>query len=304
MDISALHIWLLVALSWSISSCGNDRRVADRAPNDITPRGKNDGIDHNANPCESEIFCLNPTKTTSGIDFNLQTFAKSQITIQINFTLENLQASTTLPISATFGAGVNKKIVALTVIDPLQGYKYSVSYSWVWGYQNAKHDDSYSYRLPYLTGESHSVTQGYDGSFSHFDSDANSTDFGMEIGTEIYAARDGIVANTQDGFTEGGSDPSLKSKANSITILHSDGTLALYAHLQNGGLYVSEGDVLSKGDVIGRSGNTGYTTGPHLHFEVYYVKDLAKIQSVPVKFKAQDGSSFTALEGTAYTAAE
>ena len=62
--------------------------------------------------------------------------------------------------------------------------------------------------------------------------------------------------------------PSCGNDANYIRINHGDGTETLYLHLEHEGVDVEVDDVVCAGDVIGRSGNTGWSTGPHLHFAV------------------------------------
>lgn len=81
-------------------------------------------------------------------------------------------------------------------------------------------------------------------------------DFGVPEGTEVMAARDGVVIQT-------GWNGQLGI---SVSVEHADKTVTRYAHLSESN--VELGDTVSQGDVIAYSGNTGFSTGPHLHFEV------------------------------------
>lgn len=88
----------------------------------------------------------------------------------------------------------------------------------------------------------------------------NGVDFGAPIGTSVYAAMGGVVTLTRtDGGWNGG-------YGNYIVIKHPNGVQTLYAHLDS--VSVDKGETVDRGQVIGRSGNTGKSTGPHLHFEV------------------------------------
>ncbi len=88
-------------------------------------------------------------------------------------------------------------------------------------------------------------------------------DFGAPIGTPIKAAADGIITGV------GNTDlvKTCYSYGKWIFIKHPNGLSTLYAHLS--GQQVQTGQVVKRGDTIGYSGNTGYSTGPHLHFGVY-----------------------------------
>ena len=83
-------------------------------------------------------------------------------------------------------------------------------------------------------------------------------DYGVPVGTEVYAAAEGVVlaANWSNG-----------GLGNYVCIQHSGGMRTLYGH-GNGKFYVKPGDVVKKGQLIMLSGNTGNSSGPHLHFEV------------------------------------
>jgi hypothetical protein len=86
-------------------------------------------------------------------------------------------------------------------------------------------------------------------------------DFRGPIGTPIYAAADGVVELVRPNRTVG--------FGNLITLSHSYGFKTLYAHLSR--MIVTQGSFVQKGQLIGYLGNTGYSTGPHLHYEVRYL---------------------------------
>ena len=81
-------------------------------------------------------------------------------------------------------------------------------------------------------------------------------DLRASTGTKVYAANSGEV--TTSGYSS--------AWGNYIIINHGGGYTTLYAHLSRRN--VSKGKKVKQGDVIGLSGNTGYSTGPHLHFEI------------------------------------
>jgi len=92
----------------------------------------------------------------------------------------------------------------------------------------------------------------------------NGMDFRASIGTPIYAAEDGEV------FAVG--DNGRVQYGKFIVIKHANNLATLYAHLSR--QIVKSGNSVKKGDIIGYSGNTGYSTGPHLHFGVYWAPSV------------------------------
>lgn len=87
----------------------------------------------------------------------------------------------------------------------------------------------------------------------------NAVDFGAGMGTNVRAAAAGTVIVAKSSGWNGG-------YGNYIVVKHSNGTQTLYAHLS--AVNVGVGEVVASGESIGASGNSGKSTGPHLHFEV------------------------------------
>ena len=84
-------------------------------------------------------------------------------------------------------------------------------------------------------------------------------DYGVSIGTPIYAAADGVVLTTNSLTTSYGTY---------VVIQHVNGLQTWYAHGTPGSICVSQGQIVSQGQMIMKSGNSGNSQGPHLHFEV------------------------------------
>eukprot|EP00616_Rhizochromulina_sp_CCMP1243_P016258 CAMPEP_0118963296 /NCGR_PEP_ID=MMETSP1173-20130426/1261_1 /TAXON_ID=1034831 /ORGANISM="Rhizochromulina marina cf, Strain CCMP1243" /LENGTH=365 /DNA_ID=CAMNT_0006911619 /DNA_START=119 /DNA_END=1219 /DNA_ORIENTATION=+ len=110
--------------------------------------------------------------------------------------------------------------------------------------------------------------QGHHGWSTHKDTLAYAVDFRLPEGTPILASRRGVVAACADHFRLGGVDQVLRPRANFVAIQHEDGTYARYFHLKHQGVKVAVGEEVEAGDRIGLSGNTGYSSTPHLHFDV------------------------------------
>ena len=138
--------------------------------------------------------------------------------------------------------------------------------------------------LPPLPGHAR-IDQGFGGSFSHDDEqNRHALDFAADIGTPVHAARAGTVMQVEAGFRAGGPGAGFGSRANFIRLLHDDGSMALYAHLALDGVQVRVGQQVEAGQRIGLSGNTGFTTGPHLHFAVQVNRGM-RLVSIPFRMR-------------------
>ncbi|NUS60766.1 MAG: M23 family metallopeptidase [Lysobacter sp.] len=128
------------------------------------------------------------------------------------------------------------------------------------------------------------VEQGFNGRFSHTDAQNQyAIDFRAAQGTPVLAARSGTVMQVESDFDKAGLDlEKYGGRANYVRILHDDGTMALYAHLREEGVLVRVGQRVRAGQRIGLSGNTGFTSGPHLHFAVQVNRGM-KLVSIPFR---------------------
>jgi murein DD-endopeptidase MepM/ murein hydrolase activator NlpD len=152
-----------------------------------------------------------------------------------------------------------------------------------------KDDTSYVYALPYEAGKTFRVIQGYFSRFTHKERAA--LDFNMKRGTNITAAREGVVVRVKEDGTRGGLNKKYRPDGNNIVIQHADGSRAGYWHLQHNGALVNVGDSVKKGQVIAISGKTGYSLTPHLHFLVWR-SGGGQWQQVPTRFQTSKGIKY------------
>ena len=151
-------------------------------------------------------------------------------------------------------------------------------------------DSSYIYSLPFNNNKKVFLIQAYDSKMSHKGEFA--LDFKIKKKTKICAARNGVVIAAREDSEKGGLKPENMSDGNYISIQHSDGSVAHYWHLIKDGVLINVGDTITKGQVIGLSGNTGYSAFPHLHFEVVGNDGTGKIKQLPTRFYTNKGTVY------------
>ncbi len=126
------------------------------------------------------------------------------------------------------------------------------------------------YKLPFSGATPEwDIGQGNNGDFTHNGTQAYAFDFVAAAGSTIRAARRGEVIFVREDQTGNSyEDPNCSNcMANWVMVQHEDGTVADYVHLPTNGAWVSVGQYLERGDAIGAVGNTGFSSGPHLHFQ-------------------------------------
>ena len=144
------------------------------------------------------------------------------------------------------------------------------------------------YCLPYPEGESYYINNSYSTRGSHIGRFAY--DFAMPFGSEIAAARAGTVTESRDHYRD---DEAVGGHENGVFVVHDDGTMAVYLHMSEEGVFVDVGDEVKAGDVIGLVGTSGTSpNNPHLHFEVFEGQGERSqwYKTLPVNFRNARGA--------------
>lgn len=140
--------------------------------------------------------------------------------------------------------------------------------------------------LPFQSGKSYKILQGFYGKFTHTKlNNRYALDFQMAVGEEICSVADGIVLEVVSGYKNGGVSNQWNGFDNYIWVYHPELNLvSVYAHLKFKGALVQVGDRVKANQVIGLSGNTGYSSEPHLHFAMLKLNSQKEWESVPYQF--------------------
>ena len=186
-----------------------------------------------------------------------------------------------------------------SVTAPVAQYEYEYQI----GDPRAQHSPAEPYRVPFSVASDFTVTQAYPDLVTHTTPDSlHAVDIAMPVGTDIVAARAGVVFDVSSNNFRSGTDRERDGPAaNVVQIMHDDGTWAIYAHLNWNTIRVKPGDRVARGEYIADSGNTGYSSGPHLHFAV--LKNIGlQSQSLPVRFEGSNSTVVTPATGSVLTA--
>jgi murein DD-endopeptidase MepM/ murein hydrolase activator NlpD len=204
------------------------------------------------------------------------------------------------PYQTTLEPGARQALLKAPHVSGAGRLRYSWTYAL--GSPKAVHSPARPYRAPFAVGETFMVTQAYPTRITHVTPDsAYAVDFALPDGTPVYAAREGTVINVRHDSFHGAPQPAMLDQANLIEILHGDGTIAVYAHLHWDSIRVHIGQRVARGEYIANSGNTGFTTGPHLHFAVWRNAGGVDV-SIPVQFEGIGGVALPAQTSVPMTA--
>jgi len=194
-------------------------------------------------------------------------------------------------------------LLSLAVLPDAAESSFEYRYSYLPGDPAAVHRAELGYRVPFAAGSRYTVTQAYPDATTHGTVDeAYAIDIAMPVGTDIVAARDGVVFQVvSKNFRGGANAEEYGTLANVVSILHDDGTFAVYAHLNWDSIRVTPGERVLAGQYIADSGNTGYSSGPHLHFAVQRNTGM-RVEALPVVFRGPNSSKMVPATGRLLTA--
>ena len=252
--------------------------------------------------CKDEWICVDAVNEGGNVELRAKNLRDFPITYTLRIRTRDLKVEGPKTVTRTLAPKQTEQVMLLSHKNESNVGDYNYSFDWTIGDKNAVHDNDHVYSLPYSSGKSYRIVQGYGSRFSHIGLEEFAIDVDMPIGTAVHAARSGVVARVEDSHSKGCWEDGCGKYANYVVILHSDGTTGEYYHLSKDGSLVSVGESVAQGQKIGYSGNTGHTTMPHLHFAVYRAVDWGNTQSIPVRFQGADGIIDRPRRGRRYQA--
>jgi murein DD-endopeptidase MepM/ murein hydrolase activator NlpD len=252
---------------------------------------------------DDAAVCLDAQEQGAKVTFSVVNREAAPYSVRVMITeRHNLEPSSPLPFRAVLQPGEERVVGALTPRKPAEPTRYALRWSAAEGDVRARHDDGVRYRMPFGGAEKRVLSQGPGGSESHRSGATfYSFDFAMPWGTPVLAARPGRVVRVVDRYSASGAGREAIDAANRVVVEHSDGTLATYAHLRQQAA-VAVGQQVATGDTLGWSGDTGYSTGPHLHFMVWKREADLTWRSLPIRFHDDTWEGFVPEAGVAYAA--
>jgi murein DD-endopeptidase MepM/ murein hydrolase activator NlpD len=290
--LSVLSALLLSASSVSLAQTAYKYRDAsgqwvftDRAATAVAP-GESFSLGHEHGALHLAVDRHDDAESTQLIAIN---DCLCSVTFKVSIVQSDFAAVAT---GASYGVTLEPETRQTLVRVAHQGTgKATLRYIWTvaLGSPGAVHQPPRPYRAPFAIGSTYPISQAYPTRITHTTPDSQyAVDIALPDGTPVYSAREGTVINVRHDSFNTGTSPVMLDQANVVEILHGDGTIAIYAHLHWDSIRVRIGERVTRGQYIADSGNTGFTSGPHLHFAVIRNTGSEDV-SVPVQFAGIGG---------------
>jgi hypothetical protein len=211
--------------------------------------------------CRDDWICVNAVDQGGNVELRAKNLRDYPVTYTLRVRTNDFDVAGPKTVTHTLAPQESARVMMLNRADERFKGQYRYFLEWTVGDKDAIHDDDHLYALPYASGNSYRVLQGYGSRFSHTGLEAFAVDFDMPEGTPVHAARAGVVARIEESHSIGCWEDGCGRYSNYIVILHDDGTTGEYYHLQKDGALVEIGESVARGQKIGLSGNTGHTHG-------------------------------------------
>lgn len=199
---------------------------------------------------------------------------------------ENLRFSQPPPFEWVVPAFAEQFVLQLEPAQAQRSWAYEWTYFFIPGAPLHLEDiGQVELGLPFRGGPFR-ISQAFMGEASHKQSRQShfAVDIPMPDGTAIVAVDAGTVTEVERDFSRSGWSEEYADEANYVRVLHANGTMSVYAHLAPDRVEVVPGQNVRPGQVLGYSGGTGFSTGPHLHF-VLQANQGRELVSVPFRFR-------------------
>jgi murein DD-endopeptidase MepM/ murein hydrolase activator NlpD len=272
---------------------------SDRPPSETEQ--KFDTVAMNVEPKQMVLIRNVGTRTEPGHAFFNVFHGPVEVEVSITDSA-NVRPEPALPARFVLAGQEEKTLVTLHAAIPRRSFSYRIGYRWVPGRPMSSLPGDLYFYPPFPSGSAFPISQGFDGNSTHTDTASEyAVDIVMPVGTPILAARDGIVMEIEDNFHGSGQNrQKYIDRANIIRVLHPDGSMALYAHLEPDSARVRAGSRVHAGQWMANSGNTGFSNGPHLHFAIQMNSGMS-LDSLPFRFYDNgDGSMMPNGKGLLY----
>jgi murein DD-endopeptidase MepM/ murein hydrolase activator NlpD len=242
-------------------------------------------------PERERTFCANAIRISHAqeqdrVRIDVANQCHVALTVELDFAkLENLRALDDLPVRRALPPRSITRLAEAAIVEPGVGWSYRPRLVLLfWGAVRPEPDPTFRYAFPFGGGVPRPLVQGVGGAFTHQGVHRYAFDFDLPRGTDVLAARAGTVLVVFDGEGDGAPEPGYENRGNAVFVLHDDGTIAGYSHLTRG-ISVREGTRVAAGERLGASGSSGYSRGPHLHFEVSTQREGPALESIPIRFR-------------------
>lgn len=220
------------------------------------------------------------------VTFVLRNLLHAPVTLSIERgRMQGVAVKMLSPLHITIGALKPLEVAKVRSTSVLEAGQAEFIYSAVIGDPAAVHDESVTYAWPFPPSATARLSQAPGGPthrdvFSRF-----AIDLSVPEGTPVLAARAGVVVFLESRYFESGLDQDkYLTRSNQVRILHDDGSMGSYGHLYPDSIDLEPGQRVEVGEKIGLSGNTGYSSGPHLHFVVLVHRDMT-MHAVPFRMQ-------------------